>query len=217
VLTVDLLTALSVNGLITGERGHCGHELEAVLGTPREILEHKYVLRRRYGALLVGTDTVVVDNPSLASHAAPGHPAVRATLDRTGRIPRTHRFFDGSARTLVGVCRQTPRAYRDFLDGRGVEAVEAGDAQIDLAGFLAGLAARGIRSVACEGGGRLNRSLLAAGLVRGLHLLVLPVVLDAASVNLFEGPFAGSRAPVRLRLVGQERQGEYLWLEYAVY
>jgi riboflavin-specific deaminase-like protein len=211
-MRVALLTAASINGLITGERGRDAHELAGFLGLPREVMEHKGTLRRRYGAVLVGTETVRIGDPTLTSHAAPGERCVRITLDRTGRLPRGHRFFDGSARTLVGVCDETPRDYLDFLAERGVEAVPAGRGRIDLAAFLEGLEAHGIGSVACEGGGVLNRALLAAGLVERIHLVLLPAVLDAGAVNLFEGP----GEPVKLRLDGVERAGDYVWLEYAV-
>lgn len=186
--------------------------MEALLDTPRAILEHKYAIRRRYQAVLVGTGTVLADDPSLASHAVPGFTVVRITLDAGGRIPRRSRVFDGSVRTLIGVRARTPRGYLDFLAQRGVEAVPAGTERIDLAAFLAALEERGISSIACEGGGTLNRSLLAAGLVDHIHLLVLPLVLEARSVNLF----AGLGPPARLRLEGCERQGDYLWLEYGV-
>src|SRR4051794_1652496 len=135
---------------------------------------------------MVGTGTVLVDDPSLASHAVPGFEVVRITLDARGRIPRHSRFFDGSVRTLVGVCERTPREYLGFLRERGVDAVPAGAAGeegIDLAKLLAGLEERGISSIACEGGGTLNRALLTAGLVDRIHLLVIPVVLETRSVN----------------------------------
>ncbi len=211
-MRVALLTAASINGVITGERGRDAHELRGFLGTPPEVMAHKGALRRRYGAVLVGTETVRIVDPTLTSHLIPGERSVRATLDRTGRLSRRSRFFDGSARTLVGVCEETPRDYLDFLTERGVEAVTAGRGRIDLAAFLDGLEARGIDSVVCEGGGVLNRALLTAGLVERIHLLLLPAVLDAGAVNLFEGP----GVPVKLRLEGVERMGEHLWLEYAV-
>lgn len=211
-MRVALLTAASINGIITGARGRDAHELAGFLGTPREVLEHKNAIRRRYGAVLAGTETVRIVDPTLTSHAAPGERCVRATLDRTGRLSRSSRFFDGSARTLVGVCEETPAGYLEFLAERGVEAVPAGRDRIDLTAFLEGLAARGIGSVVCEGGGVLNRALLAAGLVERIHLALLPAVLDAGAVNLFEG----SGNPVKLRLEGVERVGEYLWVEYAV-
>lgn len=211
-MRLDLLTAASINGLITERRGENGDGMAVVLDTPREVWERKWALRRRYEAVLVGTGTVLADNPGLVSHAVPGFEAVRITLDAHGRIPRHSRLFDGSVRTLVGVGARTPRESLGFLAERGVEAIPAGDDRIDLAVFLAALEERGISSVVCEGGGQLNRSLLDAGLVDRIHLLVIPLVLEARSVNLFEG----LGPPARLRLEGCERQGEYVWLEYSV-
>jgi len=209
---LDILTAVTINGLITERRGMHSHDMATLLATPREVWEHKYAIRCRYTAGLVGTGTVLADDPSLASHAAPGVEVVRITLDAHGRIPRHSRFLDGSVRTLIGVSERTPRATLDLLAQRGVETVLAGEERIDLAAFLAALEARGISSIACEGGGTLNRALLTAGLVDRIHLLVIPLVLEPGSVNLFEG----TGAPALLRLEGCERQGEYLWLEYAV-
>lgn len=211
-MRLDLLTASSINGIITGRRGENADEVVAWLGTPRSVMERKYEIRRGHGAGLVGTGTVVVDDPALTSHAVPGFRCVRITLDRRGRIPRHYRFFDGSARTLVGVCESTPGDYLDFLAERGVEAVVCGEDRIDLRAFLAGLEERGISSVLCEGGGELNRSLLREGLVDRIHQVVMPVVLDSGAPNLFEGP----DPPARLRLRSVLHQDEYVWLEYEV-
>lgn len=209
-MDLAILTAASLNGVITAARGANSHDLFGLLHPPRELLEIKYEIRRRHGAVLVGTNTVLTNDPTLTSHARPGFACVRATLDRTGRIPRHSRFFDGSARTLVGVAESTPRDYLDFLASRGVEAVVCGEERTGLRRFLAGLEARGIGSVACEGGGILNRALLAEGLVDRVHLFLLPAALDAGSVNLFEG--AG--APVTFRLESVERAGDCLALAY---
>jgi riboflavin-specific deaminase-like protein len=212
---LDILTAVSINGFITEAPGLSGDALAPLLETPHAVWERKYEIRRRYGAGLVGTDTVVIDDPSLTSHAVPGFAPVRITLDAHGRIPRGARFFDGSVRTLVAVCASTPRDYLDFLASRGVEAVFAGGAgeeRIDLAAFLDALAGRGIGSIFCEGGGTLNRALLTAGLVDRIWIVVLPAVLSGGSVNLFAGP----GAPARLRLESCERAGDYAWMEYAV-
>lgn len=215
---VDLLTAASINGIITPGRGRNSHDVAEVIHPPRELWEAKYAIRRRHGAVLVGTNTVLVNDPSMASHASPDHEVVRATLDASGRIPPHFRFLDGSVRTLIGVTEATPDGYLRILEERGIEAVPCGRERTDLRRFLEGLETRGISSVVCEGGGILNRALLDAGLVGRIHLLLLPVVLDAASVNLFEG--AGLPVPpvppVPLRLEGVERVGETLIVSYAI-
>lgn len=211
---VDLLTAASINGIITPGRGRSSHEITAA----PELWEPKREIRRRYDALLVGSNTVLTNDPSMTSHlreGREGETAVRATLDSRGRIPAHFRFLDGSVRTLVGVTAATPAAYLRLLEERGVEAVPCGrsadDTRPDLHLFLAGLGERGISSVACEGGGILNRALLDQGLVGRIHLLLLPVILDGGSVNLFEGP----GPPVPLTLEAVERVGNGLVLSYA--
>lgn len=210
-MTFDLLTAGAVNGALAPAPGGVSTAMVAMLDTPPAVLERMYAVRRRYDAVAVGTGTVVIDDPTLTSHVVAGERPVRVTLDRSGRIPRHARFFDGSARTLVGVVASTPPAYLDFLAARGVEAVTAGEEHIDLAAFAAALADRGLRRVVVEGGGRLNRELLRLGLVDRIHLTILPAALDSHATNLFEG----SGAPVRLRLLSCERMGDYLFLIYA--
>jgi riboflavin-specific deaminase-like protein len=209
-VTFDLLTACAVNGALAASPGGVSTAMPAMLGTPAAVRERMYAIRRRYDAVAVGTGTVLIDDPTLTSHL-PAR-AVRVTLDRTGRIPRHARIFDGSARTLVGVAATTPRAYLDFLSARGVEAVPCGEDRIDLAQLAAALAARGLPRVVVEGGGKLNRELLRLGLVDRIHLTLLPAALDSRAANLFDGP----GAPVRLRLLSCERLEDYLFMEYQV-
>jgi len=216
-LRVDLLSAISINGLVTMGRGRSSYDLlDHMPPLPPEFWAVKAEIRRRHDAVLIGTNTVLTNDPTMASHGSPEHPVVRATLDRTGRIPRSFRFFDGSVRTLIGVAGSTPPDYLRFLEERGVEAVPCGppgeESQTDLRLFLEGLEAKGIRSVLCEGGGILSRALLDQGLLREIHLLVLPVILDGGSVNLFEGP----GMPVNLELTGMERVWEAVVLTYKV-
>jgi riboflavin biosynthesis pyrimidine reductase len=211
-MRVDILTASSINGIITPGRGRCSHDLVPVLNPPRELWEAKYEIRRRSDAVLVGSGTVLSNDPTMSSHAAPGYGVIRATIDSGGRIPPGFRFFDGSVRTLVGVTGTTPDSYRKLLEERGVGAVPCGSDRPELGLFLAGLEERGIRSVVCEGGGILNRALLDQGFVGRIHLLLLEVILDAGSVNLFEGP----GLPVPLRLEGMERIGESVLLTYGL-
>jgi riboflavin-specific deaminase-like protein len=212
-MRVDLLSAVSINGLVTMGRGRSSYDvIEHLPPIPPEFWAVKAEIRRRHDAVLIGTNTVLTNDPTMASHGSPEHAVVRATLDRTGRIPRHFRFFDGSVRTLIGVTGTTPPDYLRFLEERGVEAVPCGEDATDLGLFLEGLEAKGIRSVVCEGGGILSRALLEQGLLGDIHVLLLPVILDGGSVNLFEGP----GMPVNLKLEGVERVWDAVVLTYSV-
>jgi riboflavin-specific deaminase-like protein len=212
-MSLDLLTACSINGVLSPARSLAGLGLIEALGVPPDIVELQRVMRRRYDVVLVGPNTVLLDNPALTSHAGPGFACVRATLDPAGKIPPHYRFLDGTARTLIGVSKATPKGYLQLLAERGVEALRCGESRVELRCFVEALAARGLERVLVEGGGRLNRALLDQRLVGQIHLLLMPVVLDSGAVNVFEG----RPDPLRkLQLAEASRLGDFLLLRYAV-
>src|SRR5260370_33401984 len=84
---LDLLTACSINGVLSPARSLSGLGLIEGLGVPPEIIELQREMRRRYDAVLAGPNTVLLDNPTLTSPATAGFACVRATLDPAREIP----------------------------------------------------------------------------------------------------------------------------------
>ncbi len=62
-------------------------------------LVHK--LRAKEHAILVGTNTVIADNPSLNVRSWTGNNPIRIVLDANLRIPENLNVFDGSVKTIV--------------------------------------------------------------------------------------------------------------------
>jgi diaminohydroxyphosphoribosylaminopyrimidine deaminase/5-amino-6-(5-phosphoribosylamino)uracil reductase len=62
-------------------------------------LVHKW--RSEEHAILVGTNTVIADNPMLNVRSWSGQNPVRIVLDRTLRIPSDASVFDGTVKTIV--------------------------------------------------------------------------------------------------------------------
>lgn len=62
-------------------------------------LVHK--LRAKEHAILVGTNTVVADNPELNVRSWSGENPVRIVLDKNLRIPKDLNVFDGSVKTIM--------------------------------------------------------------------------------------------------------------------
>ncbi len=62
-------------------------------------LVHKW--RAEEHAILVGTNTVIADNPKLNVRSWSGQNPVRIVLDRTLRASENHSVFDGSVKTIV--------------------------------------------------------------------------------------------------------------------
>ncbi len=62
-------------------------------------LAHK--MRAEEQAILVGTNTVLDDNPSLTTRDWKGNSPIRITLDRTLKIPENASIFDSNVKTIV--------------------------------------------------------------------------------------------------------------------
>ena len=74
--------------------------------------------------------------------------------------------------------------------GAEVRSVTEGQRGLDLTAVLDTAARHGIRSILCEGGGRLAGSFLAGGLVDRLYLFRSPRVLGSGGVPAFPDPLS---------------------------
>jgi diaminohydroxyphosphoribosylaminopyrimidine deaminase/5-amino-6-(5-phosphoribosylamino)uracil reductase len=70
-----------------------------ISNTYSQQLVHK--LRSKEHAILVGTNTVLADNPELNVRSWFGNNPIRIVLDRTLRIPESATILDGSVKTIV--------------------------------------------------------------------------------------------------------------------
>ena len=70
-----------------------------ISNTYSQQLVHKW--RSEEHAILVGTNTVIADNPKLNVRSWTGNNPIRIVLDKNLRIPKDANVFDGSAQTIV--------------------------------------------------------------------------------------------------------------------
>ena len=119
------------------------------------MLVHKK--RAEHSAILVGTGTALLDNPSLTVREWYGPSPVRVVIDRRGVLPGTLHLFDGLVPTLVFT--------EEEKEGKNnVEYVKADFNRPLLPQLLAALHDRNLQSLLVEGGSDTLRSFLEAGL-----------------------------------------------------
>ncbi len=126
-------------------------------------LVHK--MRAENMAIMVGTNTVLLDNPRLLNTHWEGRNPIRVTIDRHGRIPADARIFSDEAETIV---------YRERTDWPYI---------------LEDLAKRNIHSILVEGGTTLLTHILETGIWDEIHVEVAPELtigdgVKAPEVNL---------------------------------
>lgn len=173
-----------------------------------------HALRTKIDAILVGSSTVVIDDPLLT--ARPGdkdaeRQPLRVVVDSRGRTPPMARVLTGPAPTVVATVESAPAAWRDSLRAAGAEVTEfpALEGRVDLEALLRELAQRDVLSVLVEGGGVILGSFFDRGLVDKVHAVIAPMIIgaeDAPAAVAGRGAYRMADA-LRLRYITVERLG----------
>ena len=165
----------------------------SVLLSSAETLRRVHRLRSEVAAIMVGTRTAVLDNPSLTVRHWAGRSPVRVVLDRTLKLPVGSHLLDGAVPTLVFTAVE--------VESRpNVEYVQIDFGQEVLSQVLQYLYGQNLNSLMVEGGAELLESFLDAGLWDEAWVETAPVVLGA-----------GVKAPaVPGVLTGTEQRHEHL-------
>jgi len=150
-------------------------------------------LRAGFDAVMVGSNTVLVDDPLLTVRrgmAVRKQPA-RVILDSDAEVPPSARLFQNVSESPVVVFSSetaSEEAVRRLEEvGAAVHRVPTGGSGLSLEAVLGVCWENGIRSIFCEGGGTLASSLIGEGLARRLYLFVAPFVLGEGGVPAFPG------------------------------
>ena len=163
-------------------------------------------LRTRADAVLIGGGTLRTEDPPLLildpalrarRQAAKGspHPLNVTVCNHLPKNLETLRFFNHPETTrLVFTSLQTPPDLLALANQHAtVEVVPLDEtSKINLRSVMEILYKRGVRLLLLEGGGELNFSMLAAGLVDELYLTVCPFLFGGRSAPT---PFDGSGFP----------------------
>ena len=153
---VILKWAQTVDGYIDVRRD--GASAPLVISTPLlKQLVHQQ--RAENMAIMVGTRTVLLDNPRLLTTHWSGRNPIRVTLDRHGVLPADSRIFSDESETIV---------YRD---------------QTDWPFVLDDLARRHIHSILVEGGAVLLSRILESGIYDEVHVEVATDVVLGSGVK----------------------------------
>jgi diaminohydroxyphosphoribosylaminopyrimidine deaminase/5-amino-6-(5-phosphoribosylamino)uracil reductase len=180
--------------------------------------EQAHRLRASADAVVVGSGTVLGDDPRLTCRAADyqGPQPLRVVLDTRGRTSPRARVCDEAAPTLVVVGEAADEEAATALRSSGVEVavVAATGDRVELQAVLAELWARDLRSVLVEGGPELVAAVLREGLWDKLVLHLAPLLLGDRGVPLLAGADIPtlSRAP-RMALTEVSRADEDAMLE----
>ena len=175
MIQITTLSELTIDGKLALHRTSSSKELFDY--SSDDLKSWFHAQRALADAIMVGANTVRVDDPELTVRYAPGASPLRVIPSSDGRLPLAAALLNDGRPTLVATsARAAPETLAALAAKPGVEVVACGGAEVDLPALMAILEARGIRSLAVEGGSTLLHSLFHHDLVARIIIKHIPII-----------------------------------------
>lgn len=215
---VTLKLATSLDGRIATHTGNS----QWITGEAAR--EAAHLLRAEHDAIMVGSGTALIDNPSLTCRikGLEDRSPMRIVVDGRLQLPLTSKLVAtaGDVPTWVVTGPRSDKERRKAFNGVGVGVIdvpEAGDQGLDLEAALKALAERGITRVLAEGGSHLAASLLRAHLVDRLVWFRAPVILGGDGLPALQALGIDTVAEgVGLKLLSRQQIGKDVAETFAI-
>ena len=208
---VILSGAISVDGKIATKTG------DSKLSSKQDSIRlHK--LRSKVDAILVGKNTVLVDNPLLTVRHTIGKNPIRIILDSKGILSNKSKILQTSdkVKTIIVVSKQISKLNLEKLNKFPVEIIIAGKNSINIKLLLKKLLEKKIKTILVEGGGTINWEFVKHNIFDELIITISPFVIggnNAVSLVEGEGFRKISKSP-NLRLKSTKRLKNHFVLHY---
>lgn len=168
---VVLKTAMTLDGKIATRTG------ASKWVTGEAARAHGHSLRHRYRAIMVGSGTVLADDPLLTCRIENGRDPLRVVCDSRLRTPLDAQIVQTARETptLIATCETDSARIAPYENsGCRVWSLPERDGHVDLSALMQRLGAENIDSVLIEGGGTLAWAALEAGIVQKVYSYIAP-------------------------------------------
>ena len=130
-------------------------------------------MRHEHDAVLVGSNTMIADNPTLTVRHIEGKNPIRIIIDSSLKSPTSSNVFnDGLAETWVYTTDENTKKFED-CDATLIQMDKSGD-YLDLKEVFDDCFQKGVRSILIEAGSTLSSILIKQNLIDELILMIAP-------------------------------------------
>ncbi len=210
-----IVSEVTIDGKLTLAKGVSSKEIMKLMD--EEANKYLHRIRAECDGIMVGANTVRIDNPNLTVRYVEGKNPIRVIPTSSGNIPLDANVLNTNvAPTVIAVSERVPADRIKAFKKKGAEVVVAGKERIDFVELLKKLKSMGIEKLMVEGGSSVNWELIRNDLVDEIRLIHLPVVVggdDVPSLTSGEG-FKTLDAVKRFRIKRVFQCGNQVITEY---
>ena len=209
---IILSAAISLDGKIATRNGDSKFSSKL-----DKIRVHK--LRSKVDGILIGTNTLLRDNPILTVRYSKGENPTRIILDSRGIIPPNSRIIKTckNVPTIIAVSKKITKKNLERLRKYPIDIIISGEKKVNLKQVLKKIVKRKIKKLLVEGGGTVNWELIRQGFFDEVIITVTPFLVGGKdAINLVQGTgFAKIKKSSKLKLKKVVHQKNELVLHYS--
>jgi diaminohydroxyphosphoribosylaminopyrimidine deaminase/5-amino-6-(5-phosphoribosylamino)uracil reductase len=166
--------------------------------TSEDSLRYVHSIRSQVGAILVGINTVLEDNPFLTDRLVGRHDPIRIVIDPQLEIPVDAHFLVPNARRIIITKRDSTPAKADDLKKKGIEFIYLAGDRFTTRELLSSIGTLKISSILVEGGAQTFTYFLRENCYDELYVFMAPItVQQGVKIELDQSIFTGD-SPERI-------------------
>ena len=175
-------------------------------------------LRSTVDAIIIGKNTVNLDNPLLTVRYAKGKNPVRIILDSSGSIKSNSKIIQtcNNIPTIIAVSESISQKNLQRLSKFSLEVIISGKNSVNISKLLTILFKKGVKKILLEGGGTINWTFIKQNLIDEAIITLTPYILGGKdSTSLVDGTgFKSLDASTTLKLKKIQKNKNELILFY---
>lgn len=215
---VILNAAMTLDGKIATKTG--SSEISG-----KEDLERVHKLRKEVDGIMVGINTVLVDDPRLTVHKIPSKKSdnpIRIVVDNQSRTPLSARILNDDAETIIATSNKVKKDNESIENCKKLsekaKIFYSGESSVNLKELMNYLYSKNIKTLILEGGSTLNFSMIKENLIDEIRVCIAPMIVGGKyTKTLFDGKgFDFMKEARNLELKNSYQLGKDLILEYEV-
>ncbi len=183
---VLMMSEITADGKLTLKKGASSKILMKYMAHETELLLHK--TRAEYDAIMVGANTIRIDNSFLTVRYVRGKNPLRVIPCSMADLPLDANVLNSDAPTAIAVCEAAPADRVDAIRKKGAHVIVAGRTHVELPLLMKILREKfGVQKLMIEGGPTLNWHMLHNQLVDEIRLIHLPFIVGGSDTPSLVG------------------------------
>ncbi len=167
-------------------------------------------LRSQVDAILVGKNTILIDDPLLTARIKGAKNPIKIIVDTKLEIPLKAKVLKNPKKVIIATTENAPQQKISTLEKLGIKVLVLPKSKkmVNVIELMKKLGAMEIISVLVEGGAKINATLLESGLVDKILFFIAPQIAGNKQLSAV----GNLTKPIRLKEIAVERIGADIFI-----